>query len=846
MDNVKTPPDSPRGTDFLINSAAAPISPRLVSARQFSQYISTLTGSTKEDTESITMNIGTIASTLSSGIENEITLILFEMRQVFQFCREYAERALIPIICEKATEWGSSLQLSAGEALVSVSVANVPPHLAKTISNTASDIIRSTNDSSVREVWGHILVTTLPHVTWNADELSLFIDELEDGWASYKNLHARVLGSLAISSHDENLKTRIMRKAIQICKDKDLEVRGMIAESLATIGAALKVSVVEKELWPCLLKLLKDRNARIHAATLRTLAHISLAHKEKTPDAKLFYNHLPPVLLDECVRIRRSASQDQRTVDDNLYLLLEIDSEVFGKLLYCCYEYLADDATRKEVLKAFAEMATCNGPIIRQNCAFNMPGVANCLAKGGRFLLSSIVEFLSRDSEPETRWRLAAGLHETIKYLAGKDTIGNLFSTVLRLLQDSNALVRMNTLRHLEKLLAQLARYSGYNSVRKLSPIFEKLHMLSEGNWRTQELLAKQLRLATPLVPPPAIRSNVLPLLYSISEDSSNLVRKATMATIATCMRYLPDTTEREQVMQDFRTTWAHGPVYWMRIAFIDSAKAAHEMYSKCLFRDTYGSEVLRLSQDTVSNVRLRVALLLPDIAPACFQMEEFHNALERLRDDIDKDVVEVMASIDQKIDAAIKKSVEQFEDDMKREEEERELYTANLNARRDAQRKSGNIKRAKTILFGKSNRSSNPISTPTGKSGPKNPASSEPTSKTVSYRAEHLYPSSRSRVSAGDASTNVAKTPKMSPGSRTRKSRSDSRKSRNTDSGSDAAQSSQLQKVSQGNNTRSPKQFSNADPTTDNPEKTLSIKGIKSPKQRSSFLKKNTRTKNP
>ncbi|PXF48553.1 Serine/threonine-protein phosphatase 4 regulatory subunit 4 [Gracilariopsis chorda] len=734
MENIKTPPHSPRRPGGR-NIYAAPLSPRLVSARQFSQYMSTLSGGRKDETESLTMNIGTIANTLSTGAENEITLILFEMQQVFHFCREYAERTLIPIICAKATEWGSSLQLSAGEALVSVSVSNVPSHLAKTISSTASDIIRSTNDSSVREVWGHILVTTLPHVTWSADELSVFIDELEDGWASYKNLHARVLGSLAISSHDENIKTRIMRKAIHICKDQDLEVRGMIAESLATIGAALKVSVVEKELWPCLLNLLKDNNARIHAATIRTLAHISLAHKEKTPDAKLFYDHLPPVLLDECVRIRRSASQDQRTVGDDLYLLLEIDSEVFGKLLYCCHEYLADDATKKEVLKAFSEMATCNGPIIRKNCAFNMPGVATCLAKRGRFLLSSIVEFLSRDSEPETRWRLAAGLHETIKCLAGKDTIGNLFTTVLRLLQDSNALVRMNTLRHLEKLLAQLARHSGYNSVRKLAPIFEKLHLLSEGNWRTQELLARQLRLATPLVPPPAIRSNVLPLLYSISKDSSHLVRKATMATIATCMRYLPDTTEREQVMQAFRTTWAHGPVYWMRIAFIDSAKAAHEMYSKCLFRDTYGSEVLRLSQDVVPNVRLRVALLLPDIAPACYQMEEFHNALERLQDDIDEGVVEAMSSIDERVDAAIKKSTEHFEDDMKREEEERELYAVHLNARRDAQRKSGNMKRAKTMLFGKSSRSSIPIS-PTGKRGP---APSEQSSKTVSHGVEQI-----------------------------------------------------------------------------------------------------------
>lgn len=653
--------------------------------------------------EHLRVNMSSLAKTLSNGNEDEITLVLFEMREVFQHCHEYAEQTLIPTICKQVMNWSDSLQLSAGEALMTVPVIQSSSEVAKITSNAALNLMRLTKSSGVRNKWARILFSTLPHVAWSPNELLEFIDEVEAGWLSPKH-HARILGSISVSSNDEQLKTRIMRKAMHICDDQDVEVRGMIAESLSTIAAAVSVSAVEEELWPCLMKLLKDENARVHAAAMRTLAEIGSAHKQKSHSSTLFSVRIPEVLLRECTKIRSSASEDQRKLDVDEYLLLEINSEIFGKLLYCCFDHLPDDAAKKEAFKAFLAMASCNGPIIRKNCAFNMPAVALCMAKKGRFELSAIVEFLSQDSDPETRWKLAAGLHETVRILAAKDTIGNLFRSVLRLLQDPNALVRMSTLGHLQELIAQLAKYCGYHSVHKLAPIFENLHMLSEGNWRTQKLLAEQLKLAAPLVPPPAIRINVLPLLNRISEEGSHLVRKSAMETIATCIRYVPGTIEREEEMQKFRKSWAQGPVYWMRMAFIDTAEAASKIYSKCLFRDTFGAVVLRLSQDSVPNVRLRLARLLCKIAPACFQMEVFHKALERLKNDTEKDITDVLHGIDQRIEAALKESEEKFEEEMEKEEVEQDLYSAHLQAQLDAQKENGSRKRAKSRFFGKSN----------------------------------------------------------------------------------------------------------------------------------------------
>ncbi|KAI0565496.1 Armadillo-like helical domain containing protein [Gracilaria domingensis] len=833
-------------------SPTAPLSPRFRGEKVPGKFFSIMMDGFKDDIENVTINISTIANTLRSDDEDAVTLILFEMQQVFQFCREYAENTLIPIICSKSMKWSDSLQLSAGEALIAVSVEKVRGELAKIVSRTASDIVLLTRDSSVREVWGHIMVVTLPHVTWSAKDVNKFVSNLDDGWASHRKLHARILGSLAISSRDEYLKTRIMRTAIKVCKDRDAEVRGMIAESLSSIGAAVNVSVVEKELWPCLVSLLQDEDTRIRAATMRALSHIGLSHKGKNPSAKLFNKYIPSVLLRECAKIRRFASEDQRIIDDDKYLSLEINSEVYGELLFCCYDRLKDDAAKKEVFKAFVSMATCNGPTVRKNCAFNLPGVVACLAQSGRFQLSAIVEFLSRDSDPETRWRLAAGLHETIKVLGAKNTIDNLFDTVLRLLEDGNGVVKLNTLRHLEKLISELARHSGYNSEHKLAPIFDNLQSLARGNWRTQELLARQLKLAAPLVPPPIIRSNALPLLYQMAAESSNLVRKATMAAIATCMRYIPDIIEREEVMREFREKWANGPVYWMRISFIESANAALEMYSKCLFRDTYGADVLRLSQDKVSNVRLRLAKFLPLVAPACFQMEEFHNAISRLREDEDRDVNEVMTTVYERIQTSMKEGFDNFEDDMKREEEEQELYAIHLNEQRDAQRKSGNRNRARTMFFGKVGRSTpatpRSLQSSSENDDLKDSNTTERSAQVLSSKVEHIpsaYLKQSDQVGGSKPSLRITRSFVGGKTNRTYPKRQHTMwKPRNKGVALTSATADQTLPSETKPRTLTGSCADGPQAPGSTPRKRFALKGIKSPKQ-GSFLKTSPRAKN-
>lgn len=657
-------------------------------------------------------NLTAVAESIKSGDTDALVVSLFETGQALKNCREYAIQVLVPLICEHAVDWEYQLKLSAGETLLTVvNSGNIPEEIARKVGRAATIVIGTPCIQQMFEAWSDTLVAVLKYVSWSAKQLDEFLDILEKVYKPPNNtlsrqLTARILGSLAASSKaDGYLKRRVLDRALVLSGDKNVIVRGMMAESFSFIGASASLLTVEREIWPRLKKLLRDADARIRAASLQSLSYISSAHREKGGETSFFAKLLGPIFLEECARIRQDAAEDQRDVDDDKCLLLEVNSEIFGELLYTCNDCLSE-SERKEVYKAFLAMCTANGPIVRRYCAYNMPAVALCLSPRYGAEIASLVRFLAQDNDVEARWVLAAGLHETVKILASRESVGDLLKAVQELLEDEKTLVRKNILYHFEELLSEISKHSGYGIVEKLSPLFRNLGVLTGENWTVQVALAKQLRLAAPLVPPPSLKMGVLPILYQLANQSAYIGRKAVMVAIATCLRYIPDVKERLEVTKCFNAEWGQGTVFWMRIAFLDAAEAAVVTYSRCLFRDMFGKEVLRLALDQVSNVRLRLASLLPRLAPACNQMEEFHSALEALKRDEDVDVVYVMGGIDEKVSAALEEGYRRFEEDMRLEDEEQELYSRHLQAQREAQRKKNAKKHRPGLFRGRASRS--------------------------------------------------------------------------------------------------------------------------------------------
>lgn len=646
-------------------------------------------------------NLDAVAENIKSNDEDALVVALFETGQALQDCREYAIQVLVPLICDYAPEWSYQLKISAGETLNAVVNSGIiPEDLARKISRAATVIIGTPCVHEMFETWSDLLVAVLKYVNWSAEQLDSFLDFVDSVYTSSsgllsRQLTARVLGSLAASKKsDEDLINRILRRALTLSSDKNVSVRGMVAESFSHIGASVSLSVVESQIWPRLVKLLRDKDARIRAASLQSLSFISAAHRGKGMESKYFAKLLVPIFREECKSIRRDAAEDQRDVDEDKCLLLEVNAEIFGELLFTCSDCLPDDNARKEVYKAFLAMCTSNSPNIRRYCAFNMPAVALCLGHNYRIEIASLVRFLSQDKDNETRWVLAAGLHESLKILASRETVGDLLKAVHVLIEDEIGLVRKNVHDHLEGVITDLSKHLGHSAAQKLGPIFQNLDLVIGENWTFQVALTKQLQLSASIIPTSCLRMDVIPFLSQLADSTGYIGRKSAMVALAICMRYLSDIRARQEVMGRFIVEWARGHVFWMRISFLDAAEAACSVYSRCLFRDTFAPEVLRLALDQVPNIRLRIALLLPKIAPACNLMYEFHNAIETLKKDEDMDVVDAVKDIEKKISNALEEGHERFDEDLQRETEEQELYTRHLVSNREQLRKNGRKRR--------------------------------------------------------------------------------------------------------------------------------------------------------
>jgi hypothetical protein len=638
-------------------------------------------------------SVSRMAELLKSGTDSQRTVILFELQQLMEHCFNETVKVLVPVLCEYVHTWSKEVQISAAEVLIDLIQKKLDPRVCKMIGDAAIRVVQQTSAENMFEAWGEILVAVLPNVQWS-DPVELrqvvkILDSLAvENEDVYRKLASRVFGALSSCLPQDDVERFVLPRAIELSGDRNIEVRGMIAESLAFIGAVTSITTVEKIIWPRLLVLLKDSDARIHAATLRTIAHILDSHRVANNGSVLYKEMIAPVFLKECEFARKAATQDQRMVDEDTYLLLEIVAEVFGQFVYSLPQVCSDESAKKEAYKAFLAMATCNGPIVRRYCAFNIPGVSKTLANKYGTEMSSIVEFVSRDTDSETRWNLAAGMHETASILASKTTIDNLFKAVITLLQDENPLVRMNTLEHFHPLLQSLTREFDSGSIRKLAPVFQNLTLLSEGNWRTQELLARQLEKAASLVPPDTLRSNVLPLLYQMSEESTYLVRKATMPAIAKALWCIPVPHEREETVREFRANWAEGGVFWMRLGFLDCVRAASHCFSASLFKSLLAASTLRMAEDPVPNVRLRLGNVIHEFAHACWEMPQYQHAIAVLREDNDLDVIQAISKADERINTVLMNRKELVADDLAREQAEAELLDKYQRSKLDVRKK--------------------------------------------------------------------------------------------------------------------------------------------------------------
>lgn len=541
----------------------------------------------------------------------------------------------------------------------------------------------------VFDACGEIVSMILPQIHRH-DVLQNIVPEAIDRAVS-ENPHqrrfaARIIGSLNDALDATELEAIFIKTALNLSMDEDDTVRALIAQSMASMGIKLPLRVSEKMLWPRLSDMIRDDNCQVKAAAMRAMARSAESHRRTCLTSPSFDALVKPVFLNECQRAAEIAASDLRVVNDDTYLLLEIFSEVYGYFLCALSPLFDNQKLWKTVLSSLRLMVTCNGPTVRHWCSFNMPAIASLCSDEKSEHVSGIIEALAGDSDLETRATLAAGIHEVTKSLRHSALRSDVIRAVGMLFMDENAQVRMNALGHFSELLQLLSANNKNSSaavahtrkgqiqvsdditirlgadvlardgtdddeMRRLAPMFSSLELMSFDSWRTQRLLAEEVEKSAHLIPQEMLCEHVAPLLFQMARESTFLVRKASMRSLIHVLRYVPDVRRRNHILKHFKMEWAHGKVYWTRLAFVEASECGLKLFSLKLFTSLFKDEVLGLKDDKVVNVRIRLLRFLRDMVSVWKDLIEYRAAIDQLTSDEDWQVSaeakELMQSLD-------------------------------------------------------------------------------------------------------------------------------------------------------------------------------------------------------
>lgn len=684
--------------------------------------------------DDVLTSVANATTALVHGHALERMAVLYQFPQFLEHCPHDTLYLMVPRICAILPNAAADVQMAAAEALYFVVNTRTPPDVAKHIVMATLAVIASSPEGEVFDAAGEILSMVLPEVARD-DVLELVVpatrERATSESAESRRLAARIIGSLNDSLSADEMHSLFLTHAVNLSDDQDETVRAMMAQSLAAVGIKLPTRVSEEQLWPKLLVLIRDENVRVRAAAMRALARSAEAHRDKSRLPLIFAETFKPLFLEECRRAANVASQDLRSVDDDTYLMLEIFSEVYGYLLVSLHSLFDEDEMDWTVAQdVYRSMSACNGPTVRHWCAFNMPAVAMVMADRARNVVVTVMQSLAVDTDVETRATLAAGIKETAGILCVGPMKGEIISSISSLFVDENAQVRMNALGHLSELLALLSPGEEANlkrvraslqkelrnasslekkaldtftkggasdgdstDFRRLSQIFSSLEMMPFDSWRTQEVLAEELRKSAHLVPQQMLCENVAPLLFQMARESTYLVRKASMRALMHVMRYIPDVRRRNHIMRHFRTEWARGQVYWTRLAFIDGAEFALDIVSIKLFNHMFKKELLRMSQDNVANVKTRLLKLFARVMPMWGPLPDFVEALKLLGADADKQVAQEANELLRNVHSARPRTEEEIREEMGREAKEDAFFVHKPKRKKPAVVAAGIVK---------------------------------------------------------------------------------------------------------------------------------------------------------
>jgi hypothetical protein len=607
-----------------------------------------------------------LADLFRDGDGPQIEFAIGELEQLFQNCITDTLLIVIPVVCEQLLQWTPHLQLMAGNELLRLKAHVVNEHVSRVLALSAILVIHGTSNipdaAAIYEVYGKIIIGAVPNVDWPSNDLRpifSFIDQyIESPFSADRRIAACfVLGLCNCSQSDEGVRRSAQLRLWRLVKDPSSEVMARCLETFTLCASSFSMLRIEDQIWPIVRKpwiitqdghwLKNSAMAKIEAIHC-VLALCKANDKQGTRQSALFRTLVPSFVRDVTTFANHWCLTDQRDASPDIYQVEVAVSKLYGELVHFAVRDNSRALYQREVLSAYAGMSASNGPLVRKNCAYNLPGMSVTMAKFRAALpvLATCCRKLAADDDDQVRLTIAKGLHETSRALATRSTLQQFHGSLRKLFEDDNYDVRMAVLKNLKETLRAFRSVESKNPLQSLdfqAALHSAVASLEDGDWRMAEEFATQLQLSAGILASSVLDTIVVPALQRLLVEGAFRVRRASAASLITCVRAIPSASSRDEYIRSMMAAMATANSHHMRITLIDSGLFAMTIFSEDLFVKLFAGTILQLADDSVPIVRARLAYALPRFAPWCQGMSMFEVTLAKLYRDDDKDVQRAM-----------------------------------------------------------------------------------------------------------------------------------------------------------------------------------------------------------
>lgn len=644
--------------------------------------------------DTISPVIGDLLSLLQQGPDEGLRFVFEEIARLTVDGFQEPLRALVTALCNEAFAWNHDVQVDAGRTLILVLDLAMDSEAVYTIITTSLRILDGLLiGTAIRRIrlftaWSEVLTKALRQEEFKAGMFENLI-EIADLWMQEESnlpkiVSVRIIGAIGgqLRAQDDAIADFISRNKLYL-EIRDNRIRMLAVQNLANLSVHLPMQVVADTILPSFKKKAEElRNSQEYPAYIAALVKLF----EKNIADSSFPRPLRRFVLQEFTlfsrKIKRTISEQNAdlTADDESFLKSASDTLISTALPV---HKLTLRGLSCRDFENYRDVCTSRSASVRLHCARGLPTMSMVFGRKYGVQLLKILINMSHDDDLSVRATLARLLHRIAKELKGRVSFDGILLCAVSLLRDSDSSVYLLMIENFSALLSTHASDSVLKRVN--SPLGECLSITrsraKDSEWRVQKQVAKSIGCCAPYLHPELLDYALKTLFGMATETRQNCVRvrnfrvrRAAMCAVVRVIRRIPGIEERDDAVEKYWASAKNGD-YQLRICMIYAASVAVRIFSRTLFSQLFAEDVLMLSRDPVSNVRLRLASVLTLFEPAASGTKALKNAVARLRRDKDPDIIEWIQFYDDYLIATLRERDDGISSDEDLREREIRFY---------------------------------------------------------------------------------------------------------------------------------------------------------------------------